>query len=392
MHAEITGSHSTSRFSRQNPFLAELTRHDRLTRTGSNKDTRHFVLNLAGSGLRYTPGDSLGAFAQNSPQLVAEIVGLLGFDPIQPVHDSRGKIVPLRDALRRDYTLNRANRKIIAGLTDLVPDGPQRTRLLEIANDTDLLADYIDTRDYVDILKEFNTAKFNSPESFLSCLSPIAPRLYSIASSPDKHPEEAHLCVEIVRYETHGRPKKGLASGFLADHTETFLKNIPVYVQESRTFRLPADRTRDIIMIGPGTGVAPFRAFIEQRVHEGALGRNWLFFGEQHRATDFLYEDELLDYRHHGKLHRLDLAFSRDQPQKIYVQHRMREHAMELWSWIAGGAYIYVCGDARHMAKDVHQTLIDLVRDQGGMTQEAALDYVNNGLMKHEKRYLRDIY
>jgi len=392
MHAEISGSQATSRFSRQNPFLAELTRHDRLTRTGSNKDTRHFVLNLAGSGLRYTPGDSLGAFAQNSPQLVAEIVGLLGFDPIQPVTDSRGKIVPLRDALRRDYTLNRANRKIIAGLTDLVPDGPQRTRLLEIANDTDLLADYIDTRDYVDILKEFNTAKFNSPESFLSCLSPIAPRLYSIASSPDKHPDEAHLCVEIVRYETHGRPKKGLASGFLADHTETFLKNIPVYVQESRTFRLPTDRTRDIIMIGPGTGVAPFRAFIEQRVHEGALGRNWLFFGEQHRATDFLYEDELLDYRHHGKLHRLDLAFSRDQPQKIYVQHRMREHAMELWSWIAGGAYIYVCGDARHMAKDVHQTLIDLVRDQGGMTQEAALDYVNNGLMKREKRYLRDIY
>jgi sulfite reductase (NADPH) flavoprotein alpha-component len=264
--------------------------------------------------------------------------------------------------------------------------------LLEIANDTDLLADYIDTRDYIDILKEFSSAKFPSPESFLSCLSPITPRLYSIASSPETHPNEAHLCVEIVRYETHGRSKKGLASGFLADHTETFLKNIPVYVQESRAFRLPADHSRDIIMIGPGTGIAPFRAFIEQRIHDGALGRNWLFFGERHRATDFLYEDELLNYRHHGKLHRLDLAFSRDQAQKIYVQHRMREHAVELWSWIAGGAYIYVCGDARHMAKDVHQTLIDIVRDQGTMTQEAALDYVNNGLMKREKRYLRDIY
>jgi sulfite reductase (NADPH) flavoprotein alpha-component len=396
MHADITGSHSAkppgSQFSRQNPFLAELTRHDRLTRPGSNKDTRHFVLNLAGSGLRYTPGDSLGAFAQNSPALVAEIIDLLGFDPIATVADPRGKTVPLRDTLRRDFTLNRANRKIIAGLTDLVPDGPQRTRLLEIANDTDQLADYIDTRDYVDILKEFSSGRFPTPESFLSCLSPITPRLYSIASSFDKHPGEAHLCVEIVRYETHGRPKKGLASGFLADHTETFLKNIPVYVQESRTFRLPPDPARDIIMIGPGTGIAPFRAFLEQRIHDGAIGRNWLFFGEQHRATDFLYEEELLDYRHHGKLHRLDLAFSRDQDHKIYVQHKMREHAMELWSWIAGGAYIYVCGDARHMAKDVHQTLIDIVREQGGMTKEAASDYVNTGLMKSEKRYLRDIY
>jgi len=396
MHAEIKGPHTTSpetpKFTRQNPFLAELTRHDRLTRTGSNKDTRHFVLNLAGSGLRYNPGDSLGAIAQNSPTLVAEIINLLGFDPIQTVNDPRGKTVPLRDTLRRDFTLNRANRKIIAGLTDLVPDGPQRTRLQEIANDTDLLADYIETRDYVDILKEFNTAKFHTPESFLSCLSPISPRLYSIASALDKHPDEAHLCVEIVRYETHGRPKKGLASGFLADHTETFLKNIPVYVQESRTFHLPADRSRDIIMIGPGTGIAPFRAFLEQRIHDGALGRNWLFFGEQHRATDFLYEDELLEYRHHGKLHRLDLAFSRDQAHKVYVQHRMREHAQELWSWISGGAYIYVCGDARHMAKDVHQTLIDIARDQGVMTQEAASDYVNTGLMKTEKRYLRDVY
>lgn len=396
MHAEMKGQETRDkqgcRYSRQNPFLAELIRHDRLTKPGSEKDTRHFVLNLAGSGLRYAPGDSLGAFAQNSPALVDEIIDLLGFDPIGVVNDPGGKPVPLRDALRRHYTLNRANRKVIGSLTDLAPEGDQRTRLLQIANDTDLLAEYIDTRDYIDILNEFNQARFPSPHAFLSCLSPITPRLYSIASSLAKHPDEVHLCVEIVRYETHGRHKKGLASGFLADHTETFLKNLPVYVQESRHFHLPEDPSRDVIMIGPGTGIAPFRAFLEQRIFDGAIGRNWLFFGERHRATDFLYEEELLEYRHHGKLHRLDVAFSRDQEHKIYVQHRMREHALELWSWIANGAYIYVCGDARHMAKDVHQTLIEIVRDQGRMTLESALDYVNTGLIKIEKRYLRDVY
>jgi len=396
MHAESTERRTANgqehRYSRHNPFLAELIRHDRLTKPGSNKDTRHFVLNLSGSDLHYTPGDSLGAFAQNSPALVDELIDLLGFDPIGVVSDPAGKPVPLRDALRRHFTLNRANRKIITALTPLAPEDGQRERLLALASDAGLLAEYINTRDYVDILKEFNRAKFPNPQAFLSCLSPITPRLYSIASSLAKHRNEVHLCVEIVRYETHGRPKKGLASGFFADHAETFLKNIPVYVQESRHFRLPEDRSRDIIMIGPGTGIAPFRAFLEQRILEGALGRNWLFFGERHRATDFLYEEELLDYRHHGKLHRLDVAFSRDQEHKIYVQHRMREHAIELWNWIANGAYIYVCGDARHMAKDVHQTLIEIVGEQGGMTLEAAAEYVNSGLMKTEKRYLRDVY
>ena len=169
--------------------------------------------------------------------------------------------------------------------------------------------------------------------------------------------------------ETHGRAKKGLASGFFADHSDMFVKNIPVYVQESRTFRLPKDGATDIIMCGPGVGVAPFRAFLEQRALDGATGRNWLFFGEQHRATDFLYGDELLEYQRKGKLHRLDLAFSRDQSHKIYVQHRMLEQAKELWSWLQNGAYFYVCGDARHMAKDVHQALIDIAQKEGGLSR-----------------------
>ena len=383
---------AASPYSRKNPFLAELTGHDRLTKAGSLKDTRHFVLNLAGSGLRYTPGDSLGAFGRNSPELVDEVIALLGFEPEAAVNDPRGQPTTLRQALLRDYTINRANRKMMAALAERIPQGEQRNRLMELVDNGDTLGEYVDTRDYVDILKEFDEARFQSPAAFLSQLSPVVPRLYSIASSLQAHPGEAHLCITVVRYQTHGRAKKGLASGFFADHSDLFVKNIPVYVQESRTFRLPKDGTTDIIMCGPGVGLAPFRAFLEQRALDGATGRNWLFFGEQRRETDFLYGNELLEYQRAGKLHRLDLAFSRDQPHKIYVQHRMLEQGKELWSWLQSGAYFYVCGDARHMAKDVHQTLIDIAQKEGGLSPEAAADYVNVTLMKTEKRYLRDVY
>ena len=379
-------------YSRKNPFLAELTRHDRLTKPGSLKDTRHFVLNLAGSGLTYRPGDSLGAFGRNSPELVDEVIALLGFEPEAAVNDPKGQPTTFRQALLRDYTINRANRKMMAALAERIPQGEQRNRLMQLVDNGDTLGEYVDTRDYVDILKEFDEARFQSPAAFLSQLSPVVPRLYSIASSLQAHPGEAHLCITVVRYQTHGRAKKGLASGFFADHSDLFVKNIPVYVQESRTFRLPKDGSTDIIMCGPGVGLAPFRAFLEQRNLDGATGRNWLLFGEQHQATDFLYGDELMDYHRKGKLHRLDLAFSRDQSYRIYVQHRMMEAAKELWSWLQRGAYFYVCGDARHMAKDVHQALIDIAQKEGGLSAEAAAEYVNVTLMKTEKRYLRDVY
>jgi len=390
--------------------MAELTRHERLTRPGSLKDTRHFVLDVAGSGIRYKPGDSLGAFGQNSPALVDELIRLLGFDPETPVgrqsapmpaHGNNGASSPsqtvlsgvtLRQALLRNYTVNRANRKILSGLAERIPQGEQRNRLMEILDNDDLLCEHIHTRDYVDILSEFNEARFDCPEAFLAQLSPVVPRLYSIASSPEAHPGEVHLCVAVVRYDTHGRAKKGLASGFLADHAGLFVKEIPVYVQESRTFRLPKDNSTDIIMCGPGAGIAPFRAFLEQRALEGATGRNWLFFGEQHRATDFLYEEELFGYQDLGQLHRLDLAFSRDQEQRVYVQHRIAEHARELWAWLQNGAFFYVCGDAKHMARDVHQTLIEIAQVHGGLSPEAAAHYINITLMKEEKRYLRDVY
>ncbi len=284
---------AASPYSRKNPFLAELTRHDRLTGEGSSKDTRHFVLNLTGSGLTYTPGDSLGVFGRHSPELVEEVIGLLGFNGGTEVNDPRGNSTTLRQALLRDYTINRANRKMMTALAERMPQGEQRNRLMELVDNSDALSEYIDSRDYVDILREFDEARFESPAGFLAQLSPVVPRLYSIASSLQAHPGEAHLCITVVRYTTHGRPKKGLASGFFADHSDMFVKNIPVYVQASRTFRLPKDGSTDIIMCGPGVGLAPFRAFLEQRILDGATGRNWLFFGDQHRATDFLYGDEL---------------------------------------------------------------------------------------------------
>ncbi len=379
-------------YNRKNPYLAELIRHESLTKPGSEKDTRHFVLSLAGSGLTYTPGDSLAIFARNSPRLVEEVIALLGFDGNAPVKDNKGQAIPFWRALSESYILNRATKKIMSGLCERIPQGEQRNRLMEIVDNGEVLGAYVHGRDYVDILKEYNEAEFESPEDFLAQLSPIPPRLYSIASSLAAHPNEVHLCVAIVRYEAHGRKKSGLCSGFLADHAQLGEKNLPIYIQESRHFRLPKDGARDIIMIGPGTGIAPFRAFLEQRAADGAKGRNWLFFGEQHRASDFFYEGEFAAFEKNGVLTRFETAFSRDQAQKIYVQHRMKEQAKELWAWLQGGAYFYVCGDAHRMAKDVHQALIDIAREQGGLSADAASEYVDVTLMKTEKRYLRDVY
>ena len=379
-------------YSRKRPFWAKLTRHERLTKPGSGKDTRHLVLELEGSGFTYTPGDSLGAYGSNAPAVVDELIRLLGLDPEWPLTDSEGDITTLRNTLLRDYTVNRANRKIINGLAERLPQGAQRDQLMDILGNTDRVREYIETRDYIDVLREFDQAKFETAEALLAQLTPAAPRLYSIASALEAHPGEAHLCVTVVRYTSHGRPKKGFASGFLADHADLFVQAVPVYVQESRSFRLPHDLARDIIMVGPGTGIAPFRAFIEHRALAGATGRNWLFFGEQHRATDFLYEEELLSWKAKGVLNRLDLAFSRDQPEKIYVQHRMLEQAKELWKWIVNGAYFYVCGDAHNMAKGVHDALIRIAAEQGGLSPEAAAEFVNVTLMRTDKRYLRDVY
>jgi sulfite reductase (NADPH) flavoprotein alpha-component len=380
-----------SAYSRTNPFPAPLIENRRLNKEGSSKDTRHFVISLKNSGLVYKPGDSLGVFAQNPPALVDDLLARLHLDgSVSVTIDTKGTTTPLRQALLTNYILNRVGKKFVRTVAEKLPAGPDKDRLTALCADEEALSAYIFDRDYVDVLNEYPGAVF-TPEELLGTINKTAPRLYSIASSLAKHPEEVHLTVAVVTYTTHNRKKYGLASGYMAEFVP-LNETLPVFVQSSKHFHLPEDKATDMIMVGPGTGIAPFRAFLEQREMDGSTGRNWLFFGDQHKATDFLYEDEFADYQKKGILHRLDTAFSRDQATKIYVQDRMKENGAELWNWISNGAYFYVCGDAKRMAKDVHQALIDIVQQHGGLSAEAAAEYVNVTLMKTEKRYLRDVY
>ncbi|MDR1304420.1 MAG: sulfite reductase subunit alpha [Verrucomicrobiales bacterium] len=377
-------------YNKNNPFLAAITENRPLSKPGSAKDTRHFVINLAGSGLRYQPGYSLGVFPQNPPVLVEQLIARLGLDADAGLALPDGRTKPLRRVLREDVTLNRVNKKFVRAVAERLPAG-RRDELLIVSGNEAALDDYLYPRDCLDVLDEFPGASFTAAE-LVASLSRVNPRLYSIASSQAKHPDEAHLTVAVIRYHTGGRDKKGLCSGFLADDAPLNARTLPVFLTPNKHFKLPDADTTSVIMVGPGTGIAPFRAFLEERETRGATGRNWLFFGDQHRATDFLYEEEFEAWRRRGLLTRLDTAFSRDQAHKIYVQDRLREHGAELWRWLQDGAYFYVCGDAKRMAKDVHQTLLDIVQQHGEMSLAAANEYVSQTLMKDERRYARDVY
>jgi sulfite reductase (NADPH) flavoprotein alpha-component len=377
-----------SAFSRANPFKAQITANYCLNAEGSAKETRHIVVNLGESGISYVPGDSLGVIPRNFPRVVDELLPHLGLDPATPVDQPTGP-VPLRDLLITQYSLNRVSKKFVKGLLEKLPEGEKKTKLAEIVGNEEAFDDYVFTRDYTDVLIEY-PHKLTAQE-FLPLANKIAPRLYSIASSPKAHPGEVHLTIAIVNYTTHGRAKFGLASGFLGHGQELNKSEVPVYIQPTKHFHMPAGDA-NIIMVGPGTGIAPFRAFLEHRAIEGATGKSWLFFGDQKRATDFLYEKEFAAMLEKGTLTRLDTAFSRDQAEKIYVQNRMQESGAELWQWLKDGAYFYVCGDAKRMAKDVHQTLIDIAQQHGGLSPEDAKAYIEVTLSKTEKRYLKDVY
>jgi sulfite reductase (NADPH) flavoprotein alpha-component len=270
-----------------------------------------------------------------------------------------------------------------------LPEGEKKTQLTEIVGNAEAFDDYVFTRDYTDVLIEYPVS-FSAVE-FVPLTNKIAPRLYSIASSLTAHPGEVHLTVAVVNYHTHGRTKHGIASGYLGYGQPLNLDEVPVYIQPTKHFHMPAPDAA-MIMVGPGTGIAPFRAFLEERGATGAKGKNWLFFGDQKKATDFLYEAEFTEMQRTGLLTRFDLAFSRDQAEKIYVQNRMHEHAVEFWKWLQQGAYFYICGDAKRMAKDVHQMLITIAQEQGGLSPEAAKEYIEVTLAKTEKRYLKDVY
>ena len=374
-------------YNRNHPFSARVISNRTLNAAGSAKETRHIELSLEGSGLTYEVGDALGVLPANCPALVNDILQALGCDGEEAVPDALERETSLRQALLTRYQITQPSIDFLNALAGRSGNAELKSLLhpaRKIERDQ-----FLSGREVVDFLLSFPAARFE-PAEFVALLRKLQPRLYSIASSPKAHPGEVHLTVAVVRYESHGRQRKGVCSTFLADRVEPNATPLPVFVQESHGFRLPADGDRPIIMIGPGTGIAPFRAFLEERRALGAKGRNWLFFGDQCRAHDFLYRDELEAMHADGTLTRLDTAFSRDQAEKIYVQHRMLERARELWEWLEEGAHVYVCGDASRMAKDVDAALHEIVQRAGGKDGAHAADYVRQ--LKTEKRYQRDVY
>jgi sulfite reductase (NADPH) flavoprotein alpha-component len=380
-----------STYSKDHPFPARVTENRLLNKPGSAKETRHFAVEIAGSGLHYKAGDSLGVYPSNRPADVAEILGLLGASGDEPVMLPKATApIALREALTSKLALAGPTRRIVETLAAKATDGGEKPRLdgLLAPEAKEVLAAYLDEREFVDLLAEFRSARL-TPQEFVDHLRRLMPRLYSIASSPRVHPSEIHLTVAVVRYTTNGRERAGVCSTFLADRVAVGTTPTPVFVSHSH-FGPPEDGSRDAIMVGPGTGIAPFRAFVQDRVAAGAKGRNWVFFGDQKQSTDFLYAEEWERYVAAGQVTRLDTAFSRDQINKVYVQDRMREQGAELWAWIQAGAYFFVCGDAKRMAKDVDTALHDIIADKGGMSPQAAIDYVKQ--MKKDKRYQRDVY
>jgi len=376
---------------KDNPFPALITENRLLSKTGSLKETRHFIVNIAGSGLQYKAGDSLGVYPTNHPgdvDSILQCLGDIGDEPVSPAILRLSEPISLREALLTRLSLNSPTSKILNTIYAKVTapaDKARLTNLLAPEAKAELAA-YLEQREYVDILAEFPSAKL-SPQEFVDHLRRLVPRLYSIASSPLEYPNEIHLTVAVVRYELNQRQRFGVCTTFMADRAP--VGSAPVFVSHSH-FGPPEDLSEDMIMIGPGTGVAPFRAFLQERAAVRATGRNWLFFGDHHRARDFMYEEEWSEYLVRGVLSRLDTAWSRDQAEKIYVQDKMRENAAELWAWLKAGAYFYVCGDAKHMAKDVDAALHEIIAQQGAMTTEQAAEYVKQ--LKKEKRYQRDVY
>jgi len=385
-------SHSPSApatYTARRPFLAPHLRADRLTPPGAPKDTRHHLVSLAGSGITYQPGDALGIWPANPGALVEAILERLGASGHEPVTVPDGSALEFHDALLRRFELTNVSRRLLEACH---AQGPAAFSPLLEKGQEEALKTYLHqhdaTHDVLDVLNDAPAAGF-APQDFVGVLRPMQPRLYSIASSLRAHPDEVHLLVVSLTYMARGRLRLGVGSTFVNERW-AMGEPAPIYTQDSqRHFGMPADPATPMIMIGPGTGVAPFRAFLEERAATAATGRNWLFFGDQSREWGFYYQPELTGWVSRGLL-RLDLAFSRDQPEKIYVQHRMREHARDLYAWLEDGAEVFICGDKSRMAADVQTALIDIVRTEGGRTQEQAEDYV--AALRKSRRLKLDVY
>lgn len=372
-----------SSWSRERPFLAEVLVNQRIVGSGSEKDVRHIELSLAGSGLHYAPGDALGVWPTQAPELVHRVLELLQLDGSTPVTQGK-ETLPLTEWLTHRRELTLVTRPFVAALAERGAHEALKA-LLQPERNADL-SPLLNRQQLVDLLRAWPAAW--DATALVTALRPLAPRMYSIASSQAQVDEEVHLTVALVQFEKEGEARWGAGSRYLSASEEG--AQVPVFVEANERFRLPADGARDVIMVGPGTGVAPFRAFVQQRQSDGATGRNWLFFGNPHRHSDFLYQTEWLQAAKDGALTHLDVAFSRDQAEKVYVQQRLREHGAEVWQWLQGGAHFYVCGDAERMAGDVQRALADIAVEHGGKTPEDAAQWVKTLLL--EGRYARDVY
>jgi sulfite reductase (NADPH) flavoprotein alpha-component len=425
-----------SEWSAKNPYTSYLTENYILNGEGSGKETRHIVFDLGKSGLEYKAGDALGVVPICPPEIVSELLSIGGFTGDEEVETNLG-VCSLREALSTRYEVHRVSKKWIENLGSKVvsDDGSIEIRIVsrdrvstsdgssvinwkgsgeegdtpsgysqimspndstevlwkKLTSDSKEMEDYIWTRDYIDTLRDFSNLSF-SPQEFIDGMDRLKPRLYSIASSPEHEPGTVHLTVGIVRYSHHDRDRAGLTTGYLSDRCLPRVTPIGVFMSPTRSFILPENGDVDCIMVGPGTGIAPFRAFLQQRDLNGDKGRNWLFFGDWTESGEYYYKEEMDDWKERGVLTKHDLAWSRDSSEKVYVQHLMKKNGSEIWNWINGGGYFYVCGDKSRMAKDVHQTLIDICSEHGGMNPEEAKSFVEDVMMKKEKRYLRDVY
>lgn len=370
-------------WSKAHPFPAKLIANRVLNGAGSEKETRHFEFSLEGSGLSYEPGDALGVAPRNCPEHVAELLQLGGWNRSEMIETQDGVKATLEEALLERVDLRKPSSAMLDALAKT--EGCEGFGDMLTPEKRGELQEYLRAREVIDLFIEFPAFRPSAAE-FARMLPKLQPRLYSISSSPRAFPDQVHLTVAMVRYEGNGRKRRGVCSTYLGDRAG---ETVRIFFQPSHGFRLPADAAKPIIMVGPGTGIAPFRAFLHDRKATAAPGKNWLFFGDQRAACDFLYRDELERMQQEGVLTRLDTAFSRDQERKIYVQDRMREHAAELWKWLEEGAHFYVCGDARRMAKDVDAALHEIGQLSGKSAEEAAA-YVRK--LKEEKRYQRDVY
>ena len=372
-------------FSRTNPFPGKMVVNRRLNEGNRSKETRHHEISLAGSGLTFEPGDSMAVYAANDPPLVEEIIRAIGATGDEIVPSAKNDTAPLRQALLRNYTITTPTPKFLKAIVERASAAPLLKELLQPDHKHDLQV-YLWGMEVIDFLLQHPSAKF-TPAEFVGLLTKLQPRLYSVASCLRVYPDSVHFIVDVIRYESHGRLRKGVASTFLAERCND--QPVPVFPSVAKHFHLPEGDV-DIIMVGPGTGIAPFRAFLQERRAVGARGRNWLFFGAQRSSYDYYYGEEFEELKKQNFLTHLHCAFSRDKEHKVYVQHRMQENAAELWRWLDAGAYFYVCGDALKMAKDVDAALRTIVQEQSGKSPEEAQAYVEQ--MKADKRYKRDVY